>query len=138
MKQIYKVVLIILCSGGFFFAKAQVNTDQPEKTVIGVASWYSDKFDGRKTANGEIFRQTKFTAASNVFPLGTWLKVTHLHNKKIVWVKVNDRLHPRMKRVVDLTRAAAQEIGIIHSGIAKVKVEAYGKSKPIDLMAGIL
>ncbi len=110
----------------------QTEEVQPQKTIIGVASWYSDKFDGRKTATGEIFRQNKFTAASNVFTFGTWLKVTNLRNKKSVWVRVNDRLHPKMKRVVDLTRAAAEKLGMIKSGVAKVKVESYGKVKPQD------
>jgi rare lipoprotein A len=100
------------------------------KILYGTASFYHDKFNGRETANGEIFSQKKMTAACNVLPLGTWLKVTNLRNGKSVIVKTNDRLHPRMKRIVDLSRGAAQKIGYIGYGLTKVKVEVLGKKKP--------
>jgi rare lipoprotein A len=103
------------------------------KILYGTASYYSNKFEGRKTANGEIYSQKKLTAACNVLPLGTWVKVTNLKNGKTVVVKTNDRLHPRMKRIVDLTRAAAQKLEFIASGITRVKVEVLGKKpKNID------
>lgn len=89
----------------------------------GTASYYAHKFIGRKTANGEIFSQEKMTAACNLVPLGTWIKVTNLRNKRSVIVKVNDRLHAKTRRLVDLTRAAAKSLGFIHSGIIRVKVE---------------
>jgi len=100
------------------------------KFLYGTASYYSNKFIGRKTASGEIFSQVKMTAACNVVPLGTWLKVTNLRNNRIVIVKVNDRLHYKMKRVLDLTRGAAQKLGFINSGLTRVKVEVLGKKKP--------
>lgn len=103
-----------------------------EKVQYGIASWYSDKFHGRKTANGEIFDQGKMTAAHNKLPFGTWLKVTNLRNKKWVYVRVTDRLHYRNKRVVDLTRAAASSLGMLKSGIVRVKVEVLGKKKPTE------
>jgi rare lipoprotein A len=65
-----------------------------------------------------------------VLPLGTWIKVTNLRNGKSIIVKTNDRLHPRMKRVVDLSRSAAQKIGYIGYGLTRVKVEVLGKKKP--------
>jgi rare lipoprotein A len=98
--------------------------------LYGTASYYSNKFNGRKTANGEIFSQQKMTAACNVLPLGTWIKVTNLRNKRSVIVKVNDRLHTKMKRIVDLSRAAAQRLGFINSGLTRVKVEVLGNKKP--------
>ena len=102
------------------------------KTAIttGIASWYHDKFHGRKTANGDTFSQNKLTCASNKYPLGTWLRVTNLRNGKSVLVKVNDRMSPRVHRTVDLSRLAAQKIGIEKSGIGKVTVESFGKKKP--------
>jgi len=100
------------------------------KIIYGTASYYHDKFNGRQTANGEIFSQKKLTAACNVLPLGTWIKVTNLRNGKSIIVKTNDRLHPRMKRVVDLSRSAAQKIGYIGYGLTRVKVEVLGKKKP--------
>jgi rare lipoprotein A len=103
------------------------------KILYGIASFYSDYFDGRKTANGEIFRQSGMTCASNNVPLGTWIRVTNLKNNKTVIVKVNDRMAPSMARkgrVVDLTRAAAKSLNFVASGLTKVKVEILGKKKP--------
>jgi rare lipoprotein A len=95
----------------------------------GTASFYSNKFEGRKTANGEIFSQKKMTCACNVLPLGTWIKVTNTKNNKSVTVKVNDRLHPRMSRIVDLTRAAAVQLNFIDAGLANVTVQVLGKKR---------
>ena len=100
------------------------------KIQYGVASFYSNKFNGRQTANGEIFSQKKFTCACNVLPMGTWIKVTNLRNGKSAIVKINDRLHPKMKRIVDLTSAAAKKLGFTAAGLTRVKVEVYGKKKP--------
>ncbi len=102
---------------------ASVHTVEKGRILKGIASYYHDKFVGRKTANGEIFSQSKYTAACNKLPLGTYLKVTNLKNKKTVVVKVNDRLAKHNKRVVDLSKASAKKIGSIRSGLAKVKVE---------------
>lgn len=109
---------------------AKKTTQKTSKVLYGIASFYANKFDGRKTANGEIFSQKKITAACNVLPLGTWVKVTNLRNGKSVVLKTNDRLHPSMKRILDLSRAAAQKLGYINSGLTRVKVEIFGKTKP--------
>ena len=91
--------------------------------AIGFASFYADKFEGRKTASGERFSQKKMTCAHNTFPMGTRLRVTNLSNHRSVIVKVNDRLHHRNARLVDLSKAAARKIGLTKRGITKVKVE---------------
>jgi rare lipoprotein A len=96
----------------------------------GTASYYADKFEGRRTANGEIFHQDRLTAAHNALPLGTWIRVTNTRNNKSVIVKVNDRLHPRNSRLVDLSKAAARQLGYLRGGLARVKVEVLGKKKP--------
>ena len=93
------------------------------QTLYGQASFYNDKFNGRKTASGEKFSQKKLTAACNKLPLGTKIKVTNIQNGKSVIVKVNDRLHPKMKRIVDLSKAAAKKIGLTTAGVTRVKVE---------------
>lgn len=100
------------------------------KTLYGTASYYADKFNGRETANGEIYDSKKMTAACNVLPLGTWIRVTNLSNNRSVIVKTNDRLHARMKRIVDLSRAAAQKLGYIGKGLTKVKVEVLKRVEP--------
>ena len=101
----------------------------PNRTLYGQASFYAAKFEGRKTASGEIFRHSKFTAACNALPLGTWVKVTNLKNGKTVFVKINDRLHNKTRRLLDLTKSAAQKLGFIKSGLTRVKVEVL-KKKP--------
>lgn len=102
-----------------------------KKVLYGLASFYSNKFNGKKTASGEIFSQNKFTCACNVLPLGTWVRVTNIKNGRSVILKTNDRLHPRMKRIVDLTRAAAVKLGYVATGLARVKVEVLGKKPPM-------
>lgn len=99
----------------------------PKKVLYGLASYYANSFHGKLTANGEVFSQDKFTAACNVLPLGTWIKVTNLKNGKTVTVRTTDRLHPRMKRIVDLSRVAAQKLGYIKQGLTRVKVEVLSK-----------
>ena len=102
-----------------------------KKIVIkyGIASYYAKKFNGRKTSNGAIYNASKLTAACNVLPLGTWVKVTNLKNKRSVVVQINDHLHPKNKRLIDLSKSAAQKLGFTSSGITKVKVEVLGKLK---------
>lgn len=105
-------------------------TENGKKVIYGIASYYANKFHGRKTANGEIFSQSKLTCACNVLPLGTWVRVTNLRNGRSVVVKTNDRLHPKVKRVVDLSRAAAEKLGFISRGLTRVKVEVLGRKPP--------
>lgn len=120
----------------FYSSIAQSDTKQAiasqasKRVLYGTASFYANKFNGRQTANGEIFSQDKLTCACNLLPFGTWIKVTNIRNGKSVTVKVNDRLHPKMKRIVDLTRACAITLGYKAQGIVRVKVEVLGKSKP--------
>lgn len=101
----------------------------PKEIVIkyGLASFYAQKFNGRQTANGNTFSSIKYTAACNVLPLGTWVKVTNLKNDKSVIVFINDRLHPKNKRLIDLSKTAAELLGFVSLGITKVKVEVLGK-----------
>jgi rare lipoprotein A len=96
----------------------------------GVASYYADKFTGRQTATGASYSHEGNTAACNVLPLGTWIRVTNLRNDKKIILQVNDRLHSKNNRLVDLTKSAAGKLGYIKSGLARVKVEVLGKKKP--------
>ena len=108
-------------------------TPKKQSTLTGLASYYSQNLEGSPTSSGERFTHSKYTCASNHVKLGTWLKVTNTNNGKFVYVKVNDRMHPRMAkrgRIVDLTISAFSKIGNLTSGILKVKVENFGKTKP--------
>ncbi|MEP6583597.1 MAG: septal ring lytic transglycosylase RlpA family protein [Ginsengibacter sp.] len=89
----------------------------------GTASFYAKKFDKRKTASGEIYHSEKYSAACNVLPLRTWIRVTNLRNNKVLIVKINDRLHPKNKRLLDLSWVAAKELGYTGRGLTRVKVE---------------
>ncbi len=96
-------------------------------THVGIASYYADKFHGRKTANGERFDQSALTAAHKTLPLGTKVRVTSTKTGKSVVVRINDR-GPFIKgRVIDLSRRAAKELGIIKRGLAKVRVEVISR-----------
>ena len=127
-KQSFLGLFITLIS---FYANAQ--TDQKDsiasdkikstKILYGQASFYANKFQGRLTANGEIFSQDKLTAACNVLPLGTWIRVTNLKNGKSIVVRTNDRLHPKTRRIIDMTRKGAQKLGYISRGLTRVKME---------------
>jgi rare lipoprotein A len=129
IKKIFYTIAFSLFVHTMIAADAPV---KPPAALYGTASYYGGKFHGRRAANGEIFNQYKLTAACNVLPLNTWLKVTNLVNGRSVFVKVTDRLHPRMKRVVDLSKSAAQQLGYISAGLTQVKVEPLGKTRPVS------
>ena len=102
--------------------------------VTGIASFYSSKFNGLKTASGELYKHKKYTAASNIFILNSVVRVTNLRNGKSVLVRVNDRMHPKMLkkgRVIDLSGGAAKKLSMTKKGegIARVLIEAVDKSK---------
>lgn len=99
------------------------------KTLYGQASFYSAKFEGRKTATGQKFSHNKFTAACNSLPLGTYIKVTNLRNGKTIVVQTNDRLHKNTKRLIDLTMAGAKKLDFVEAGLTRVKVEVLGRYK---------
>jgi rare lipoprotein A len=88
---------------------------------IGKASWYGGKFNGRKTADGETYDMYAMTCAHRTLPLGSWVRVTNLKNKRSTVLRVNDRGPVPMNRIVDLSYAAARKLGV--AGLAKVRVE---------------
>lgn len=87
------------------------------------ASWYGPGFHGRKTANGEVYDQNSFTAAHKSLKFGTLLKITNLKNNKSVVIRINDRGPYIHGRDLDLSKAAAIELGMVKKGVAKIKVE---------------
>jgi peptidoglycan lytic transglycosylase len=89
---------------------------------VGTASWYGLQFQGRRTAGGESFDMNGMTCAHPSLPMGTWLKVTNLKNRKTAFVRVNDRGPVVDGRIVDLSAAAARTLGLV--GLGKVKLEA--------------
>lgn len=93
------------------------------KVEKGEASYYADKFHGRPTASGEKYNKKSFTAAHRTLPFGTKVRVTNVKNGKSVDVTINDRGPFKAGRVIDLSRAAAEKIGLIQDGVAQVTVE---------------
>ena len=91
--------------------------------IEGQASWYGAKFHGKKTSSGELYNQNDFTAAHPYLPFGTRLKVTYLRTGKSVTVRVNDRGPHLGGRVIDLSRAAAEAIGLRSHGVGQVSIE---------------
>ena len=109
-----------------FFSISVANGDKQDFEALrkaGTASYYNDKYHGRTTTSGEAYDKNALTAAHNKLPLGTKLRVTNLKNHRSVIVKVNDRMHPSNKRLIDLSRKAAKELGFVQSGLTKVKIE---------------
>jgi len=90
----------------------------------GIASWYGREFDGRPTASGEIYDSSRLTAAHPNLPFGTMVVITNQHNNKKVTVKVNDRGPFVAARVIDVSRAAAEQLDMIVTGTAPVLVES--------------
>lgn len=91
-------------------------------TETGMASFYSESYNGKKTANGEIFHSSELTAAHKKLPFGTKVKVTNLSNGKTVKVRINDRGPFVAGRIIDLTRKAAKKIDMINAGVVNVKI----------------
>jgi rare lipoprotein A len=92
-------------------------------TQKGIASYYHNSLHGRKTASGQIYNKNKLSAAHKTLPLGTKVRVTDVKTGREIVVRINDR-GPFVKgRVIDLSRSAAKELGIIQRGVAKVEVE---------------
>lgn len=98
----------------------------------GMASWYGKKFHGRRTASGERYDMSKLTAAHRRAPLGSYALVTNLDTGRSVRVRINDRGPFARGRIIDLSRAAAQRLGMLTSGVARVKVEfpPYTRARP--------
>jgi len=92
-------------------------------TEIGIASYYGEKYHGRRTASGEIFDMYKLSAAHKEHPLGTIARITNLNNGKWIVLKINDR-GPFIKgRIIDLSYGAAEKLGFVREGLTEVKIE---------------
>ncbi|WP_445432650.1 septal ring lytic transglycosylase RlpA family protein [Chryseobacterium indoltheticum] len=119
MKRFILVIIMMISTLGIY--SFTNNTVDAKKTSY--ASYYHDKFNGRKTASGEVFDNSKLTAAHRTLPFGTEVKVTNLNNGKEVIVTINDRGPFHSSRALDMSRAAFDEIGNTDRGTIPVEFE---------------
>jgi rare lipoprotein A len=117
------LALIPACAPRAAHAETQVAATPIQE---GIASWYGREFAGRRTASGEVFDPSQLTAAHRTLPFGTLVRVTHVGSGRSVVVRINDRGPFTDRRVIDLSHAAAAEIGMVAAGTARVRIE------PID------
>jgi len=103
-------------------SKTYTPADVPAYDEVGYASWYGSNFNGKNTANGEVFSATAFTAAHKTLPLPTYVEVTALDTGRTILVRINDRGPFANDRLIDLSEAAAKQLGIIEQGVAGVRV----------------
>jgi len=99
------------------------NLSNSVETVVGLASFYADDFDGKMTANGEIYNMYELTAAHKTYPFNTMIRVTNLANNKTVIVRVNDRGPVPENRIIDLSLGAAIQLGMDNAGVQEVRLE---------------
>ncbi len=101
----------------------------------GVASWYGEAFHGKQAANGELFDMGALTAAHRTLPLGSVVRVVNLANGKHVYVRITDRGPYVNGRILDLSRGAAAQIGMLSGGLSVVRVQLVGEHRPVALLS---
>jgi rare lipoprotein A len=117
------VLALVLVAPGCATTRHHAYRPEPQ---VGMASYYSRAHHGRRTASGERFDMEAMTAAHRTLPFGTRVRVTNLANGRHAIVRINDRGPFKGKRIIDLSYAAARELGVVRSGVARVRVEVVG------------
>ena len=112
-------------AGGLWYVPAE----QPAYDEVGVASWYGDDFNGQATSNGERFDMYGISAAHATLPMPSIVEVTNLENGRTIRVRLNDRGPFKNGRLIDLSRGAAERLGYMDKGTAKVRVRYIGPAK---------
>lgn len=119
MKYLFSMLFVFLCS---FSLYAQEE---------GLASYYHHKLHGRRTASGELHDKNDLTAAHRTLPFGTYVRVTNLDNNRSVIVEITDRGPRRRKRIIDVSKSAAEALGFVRKGVTRVRIEVV--PGPVDL-----
>jgi len=120
LHKLLTLTIFAICVSTPTLASARLQVGQTQK---GMASYYHDSLQGNRTASGDVYKKGILSAAHKSLPLGTKVRVTKLSNGKSIVLKINDR-GPFVKgRIIDLSRRAARELGMIQSGLAKVEIE---------------
>ena len=129
------LVALVLIGASAIAQQSPVRAEQVPATAVravaddamsGTAAWYGRKFNGRRTASGKRFNASALTASHASLPFGTRVRVVNTENNKSVLLTINDRLNPSAGRVIDVSRAAAQRLGMMKMGTAPVRIERAG------------
>jgi rare lipoprotein A len=124
MWRIYSRALVLVAAGSAGLLTPALGQEDPRRVSghveTGIASWYGAHHHGRRTANGEVFNEDALTAAHKSLPMGSRVQVTSRHTGRSVIVRINDRGPYKAARIIDLSEAAAQAIGL--EGIGEVSV----------------
>jgi rare lipoprotein A len=134
------VLMLSLIQGCSTFSSSVASRPAPQvvsppsvkESIVGEASWYGPNFNGKTTASGRTFDESKMTAAHRTLPLGSKAKVTNLGNGKSVEVEIIDRGPYTKGRIIDLSHAAAKDLGISDKGTAKVSIEPLQNSEAAE------
>jgi rare lipoprotein A len=126
MKPRFRVICCL------FLCAFLTTAGQKPFTQTGIASYYANDFHGKKTSNGEIYNMWALTAAHRTIPFHSLVKVTNLANKRSVVVRINDAGPFKDDRIIDLSRAAANRIGMTKTGTTKVRLEVVGVTPSSD------
>jgi rare lipoprotein A len=127
MKRIVVIFLALSIFCGCAVHRREAFPPGVKGVEVGWASWYGKDFHGRRTASGAVYDMYQLTAAHKTLPLGTSAMVTHLDNGKSVMVTINDRGPFVRGRIIDLSYAAAQALGMVEEGVARVRIEVFDK-----------
>ena len=108
---------------------ARVNSQNARFSQVGRATYYHKSLHGHRTASGERFNAQAMTAAHRRLKLGSYVRVTNLRNQRSVVVRINDRLPPRSRAIIDLSPKAARQLGMFHHGVARVKLAVINRGE---------
>jgi len=136
MQKSRRFALVIVLSISIFLLGCSRQNDSSSPVIngdltafqTGTASWYGEEFQGKRTASGEIFDMNALTAAHRTLPFGTFVEVTNLANGRRVIVKINDRGPSQPNRILDISKRAALQFGMIESGTAEVSLKITNSS----------
>lgn len=127
--QILAIVVCALLGACSWIPKGESGMDVGIRDR-GIASWYGEQFHGRLAANGEVFDMSALTAAHRTLPLGSMVRVVNLVNGKHVRVRINDRGPYVNGRILDLSYAAADRLGMVEGGVSVIQLEVIGDHRP--------
>ncbi|MDX2319576.1 MAG: septal ring lytic transglycosylase RlpA family protein [Moritella sp.] len=135
MKKLSVIVTILVlamltgCSSTLTTGSAKTIAYSKSHDLVGEASWYGNKYHGKRTASGEKYNMRAYTAAHKTLPFGTIVRVTNTANNKSVDVKINDRGPFVRGRIIDLSQKAFEQIGSTHKGVVPVRIDILDDSK---------